>query len=984
MTETERLVEPVSVCMLTLVGITLIFCQLAFFPIFSDNADTYFHSFLLFVPFACTALLISRRRYIVCSLVLGFLLLVHAYFMPLDYYEMMFQSPVLSIAFTCVGAFVMRFALRFVDERLKAQEGKPASFVLRYAASSGSLLVFSVLVSLFMRAMLFLLGDISGLSDPLHFFTYLGESVTTLSMWFQVIFNWFTWSIAALVSDCVVRRMHIKGVSESISAVFNRWLMVVVVGAFLFTTTISYCIETLQAMRVSSEALTNQVNFFVDQVSGYDERQKTLRKSEDDLVLGKAEAAANVIARDPSIAEDNAKLDELRDTLGLASLTVCDGNGVVVGDADGEEMTGFSFASNEKTKKYLDLCGDKEKLVEDVRNSVDKSGKEGDKRVFAGMQRLDAPGFVQVSVDAEEYAKALNEASVSNLASSYSYGQHGIVMISKDGKVVSSNKSDYLGQTTNEVFGLQEGTDDNKILYDELSSGEAVPMQDDENMSIMYLKAKYYNDYGVFVFASSEDIFANRTLSIALNTVCYMALFTGVFMLASYMLNMVVIKGFKRTNEALALITAGDLTQRIDERQTTEFDSLSDGINATVDALEGWIGEAERRMERDLATAKAIQGSALPSTFPPFPEIDKFDIYASMNAAKEVGGDFYDFFLIDDRTLGFLIADVSGKGIPGALFMMAAKTEIENYMSTGMPLKDAILTANYHLCSNNDAGMFVTVWAATLVWETGELTYVNAGHNFPLLRHGQGGEWEWLTKKCGLFLGTFETAKYRQETLTLEPGDELLLYTDGVNEAFNVDEEEYGNDRLEAFLIAHNDLAPQEIVRALRADVAAWAGEAEQSDDVTILALEYGTMPEVTKSVTVPAQEGELDGLRELIHQELGNRLCPLEAQNKIDIALEELFVNVCRYAYQDQNKVGSVEVTYTFTPSPSRLTVQLVDEGIPFDPLASTVFEPDGVSSLEDAMQGGLGLMMTKRSVDDLSYIRDGNKNYVVFTKSW
>ena len=113
-----------------------------------------------------------------------------------------------------------------------------------------------------------------------------------------------------------------------------------------------------------------------------------------------------------------------------------------------------------------------------------------------------------------------------------------------------------------------------------------------------------------------------------------------------------------------------------------------------MDALEGWIGEAERRMERDLATAKTIQESALPSTFPPFPEIEKFDIYASMNAAKEVGGDFYDFILIDDRTLGFLIADVSGKGIPGALFMMAAKTEIENYMSAGTQLKDVILTAN--------------------------------------------------------------------------------------------------------------------------------------------------------------------------------------------------------------------------------------------------------------------------------------------------
>jgi sigma-B regulation protein RsbU (phosphoserine phosphatase) len=211
-----------------------------------------------------------------------------------------------------------------------------------------------------------------------------------------------------------------------------------------------------------------------------------------------------------------------------------------------------------------------------------------------------------------------------------------------------------------------------------------------------------------------------------------------------------------------------------------------------------------------------------------------------MNAAREVGGDFYDFFEVDDTRVGFLIADVSGKGIPGALFMMAAKNEIENRMLSGMGLAEAVSTANVHLCANNEAGMFVTLWAATFDWTKGELTYVNAGHNFPLLRHGRGGNWEWLKKKCGLFLGTFEIAKYRQETIDLQPGDELILYTDGVNEAFSVNEEEYGNDRLEAFLAAHNDMRHDELVKALRDDVAAWAEGAEQSDDITILVMEYG------------------------------------------------------------------------------------------------------------------------------------------------
>lgn len=180
-------------------------------------------------------------------------------------------------------------------------------------------------------------------------------------------------------------------------------------------------------------------------------------------------------------------------------------------------------------------------------------------------------------------------------------------------------------------------------------------------------------------------------------------------------------------------------------------------------------------MESDLATARAIQEGALPRIFPAFPDEYGVDLYASMDPAREVGGDFYDFFTVDDRTVAFLVADVSGKGIPAALFMMSAKTEIQGRLSAGIEPAEAIAAANEYLCANNDADMFVTVWAATLYWQTGLLTYVNAAHNYPLLRHGHGGTWEWLKQKCGIVLGAFEGAVYQQKTLTLEPGDELVL-----------------------------------------------------------------------------------------------------------------------------------------------------------------------------------------------------------------
>ena len=454
------------------------------------------------------------------------------------------------------------------------------------------------------------------------------------------------------------------------------------------------------------------------------------------------------------------------------------------------------------------------------------------------------------------------------------------------------------------------------------------------------------------------------------------ALFAGVYLLVRRS----VVADVELTNLTLALITAGDLEQRVDVRDSKEFDALSDGINATVESLSDAIAAEAARIDRDLATAKAIQEGALPRTFPPFPEISAFDVYASMTPAREVGGDFYDFFLVGENTLCFLVADVSGKGIPASLFMMAAKTQIANNVAAGMSLAEALQTANWHLCQGNEAGMFVTVWAALLDYQTGELTYVNAGHNPPLLRHG--GTWQWLRKRNGLFMGAFDTAKYREATLMLSAGDELFLYTDGVNEAFSATEEQYGEDRLEAFLSSHANLHPHALVDALGDDLARWASGAEQSDDITMMALEFGVAPQATGSITVPATLDHLDDAYDLLHAELADRYCPIGVQHQIDIALEEIFVNVCNYAYEDADKPGEVRVEYVYYADPNSLTVSITDWGVPFDPLAHD--DPKTPASAAEARIGGLGILIVKRMCDDVSYVRDGDANVLAFKKVW
>ena len=572
----------------------------------------------------------------------------------------------------------------------------------------------------------------------------------------------------------------------------------------------------------------------------------------------------------------------------------------------------------------------------------------------------------------------------------YDLDSDGTVVVFHGDEVICSDSPAYKpGNKVEDLFGasdkdflarLSRSNEMSQMIY----NTHPIDTEEFENVSrdIGYVMVKKTGDYYVMMARPASMVFSERHTTVVWITISVFALLVAVHLLASRLVNSIMVKPINETNSSLGRITEGQLEERVEARGTLEFASLSDGINTTVDALKGWIGEAERRMERDLATAKAIQESALPRTFPPFPEIKAFDIYASMNAAKEVGGDFYDFFLIDDHTLGFLIADVSGKGIPGALFMMTAKTELENYMETGMELDQAIAGVNARLCANNDAGMFVTVWAATLDYNTGLLTYVNAGHNFPLLRHN--GAWEWLNIKCGLFLGAFDTAKFKRKTLLLEPGDQLILYTDGVNEAFNVNEEEYGNDRLEGFLAAHAELGPRELVGELRADVAEWAKGAEQSDDITMLCLEFGVAPEVYDAMTYVATIDNVECAIEFVNAELNRRLCPPNVLNKIDIALEELLVNVCNYAYVDREEPGDVQISYIYLADPQSITIQISDQGIPFDPL--TRKDPKKPASIQDMGIGGLGIYMVKKSMDDFSYVYDEQEmsNKVVIKKTW
>ncbi|MCH5268938.1 MAG: PP2C family protein-serine/threonine phosphatase [Lachnospiraceae bacterium] len=256
--------------------------------------------------------------------------------------------------------------------------------------------------------------------------------------------------------------------------------------------------------------------------------------------------------------------------------------------------------------------------------------------------------------------------------------------------------------------------------------------------------------------------------------------------------------------------------------------------------LKRQIAESEerQRISTELDVATQIQADMLPRIFPAFPERPEFDIYATMNPAKEVGGDFYDFFMVDDKHLAIVVADVSGKGVPAALFMVIGKTLIKDHTKPGCDLGEVFTEVNDILCESNNKGLFITAFEGVLNLVTGELRFVNAGHEMPFIAK-EGNTYESYKIPAAFVLAGLEGMHYTGGSIKLAPGDKIFQYTDGVTEATNADQELYGMERLEEVLAKNTALPPEELLATVKEDVDAFVGEAPQFDDITMLCLEY-------------------------------------------------------------------------------------------------------------------------------------------------
>ena len=410
------------------------------------------------------------------------------------------------------------------------------------------------------------------------------------------------------------------------------------------------------------------------------------------------------------------------------------------------------------------------------------------------------------------------------------------------------------------------------------------------------------------------------------------------------------------------------------------FEDLSTKTKDYIKQITTITAEKER-IGAELNVATQIQADMLPSIFPPYPQKTEIDLYATMSPAKEVGGDFYDFFLTDPNHLALVMADVSGKGVPAALFMVIAKTLLKNRAMMGGSPSEILEDVNNQLCDGNKTQFFVTVWLAIIDLRTGAGIAANAGHEHPALRRS-GKKYELVKYPHSPVLGMMEGMIFKEHEFKLSPGDSLFEYTDGVTEATDSNNCLFGEERMIEALNRNPDALPEEVLRNVRSGIDEFVAGAEQFDDITMLCFKYKGNKEAVDmdELELDAKVENLDQVLSFVDSHLEAEDCPAPNMMNIDIAVEEIFVNIASYAYD--GKPGKAWIRMGIEKYPRTMVLTFIDEGKPFDPVSKP--DPDVTLNAEERKIGGLGIYMVKKSMDTMVYERRDNRNILTITKKF
>ena len=728
-----------------------------------------------------------------------------------------------------------------------------------------------------------------------------------------------------------------------ISQTIQRWLLITVLAAFVATTTFVYQMQNSIASKQADMLLKNAVSDVSDDVSDAADRE----------LLATARDVASRLGTKP--------LTELAADFGLSEISIVDKDGFIC-DSTSSDYLHFNMASGEQSSEFLCLLDDTTEFVQEC-GAITSSPTL--RRKYAGI-KLDE-GFLQVGYNVDLFQNTLHSHMV-NITRNRHVGETGYVVIFDDDLNVVSSPENKDKAALKEAMQTLAKPAENTVFRMKIGK---------EPCYACYTVKEEYYLLSVLPTAEADRM---RNDSVIVNSFMEILVFAVLFAFIYLIIRWVVVNRIKKINDSLAKITDGDLNEVVDVRSNEEFASLSDDINTTVRALKRYADEAEARIEKELELAKNIQAAALPNITAAFPRKKEFSIYASMNTAKEVGGDFYDFYFTRPNLLNFLIADVSGKGIPAAMFMMRAKTELKSRTERDIPLQEVFTKGNTALCEGNDVGMFLTAWQGSLDLDTGLVRYVSAGHNPPLIRRGNG-KFAYLKGPPGFILAGLNDVVYRAQELRLEPGDVIFLYTDGVTEATNNNHKLFGEERLLDTVNGKEFTDMKELCDAVHEGIDTFTDGAPQFDDITMVALRYdGNKPPEPEISFDRASIDDIPAVTEFVEAELEKLECPMGVVTKINIAIDELYSNIAKFSYE--NGEGKVAVRVTSEQSPRSVSITFIDYGIPYDPLSQD--DPDVTLSVEERDIGGLGIYMVKNLMDDVRYRYEKDQNILTITKKW
>ncbi len=594
-------------------------------------------------------------------------------------------------------------------------------------------------------------------------------------------------------------------------------------------------------------------------------------------------------------------------------------------------------------------------------------------------------GIVTVDIDLSWLGSLIDSLNI--VRGGYAY------LLSKEGTLLSHPDNSLI--LTESIFSLAEKYDKDELLGigHEMTNGRSGfipyrPINSEEN-AWLYYDHLPTSGWSIAIVFPEDELLAD--LHYLFFTLVALAL-GGILLI--FILITVISKRITGPIEKLAKVTANFGLGNFDvtlpkTSHNDEIGQLTDSFNLMRAELRKYIKNleettaAKNRIESELKIAHDIQQGIIPKNFPPFPERDDVDIYAVLDPAREVGGDLYDFFFLDEKRLVFAIGDVSGKGVPGSLFMAITRTLLRAKAVGEITASEIVTYMNKELCIDNEKSMFVTFFLGILNLKNGDLDFCNAGHNYPYIL--KAGKYPvQLNQTHGTPLGLFDETKYKSGSMKIEKGDSIVLYTDGIPEAMDMDGNLFGDPKLKKILTSFSrNHSPEKITRKLLDDTRNFEKDAEQSDDITILVLTYYNnhilnMGTNELHLEISNKTEEIGKLNAMLDQAYELWDIDIAHGHKISLALEEVVSNIINYGFPNSEK-HSINISMKLIDNVVR--VKVIDDGKAFNLMEKE--DPDSLDkSLEDREVGGLGIYFVKQFMDNVNYQREEGRNILIIEK--